>query len=82
VQLEELCKLKNPMTSSGIEPKTFQLVAQCLIQLRYRMRSINVLNKTLTYWLSSLSSGRKGGNRSVYTCDCDISDAVHTVTVR
>jgi hypothetical protein len=29
VQLEELGQLKNPMTSSGIEPTTFRLVAQC-----------------------------------------------------
>jgi hypothetical protein len=34
VQLEG-CQLKNPMTSSGIEPATFQLVAQCFIQLSY-----------------------------------------------
>jgi hypothetical protein len=30
VQLEEFGQLKNPMTSLGIEPITFQLVAQCL----------------------------------------------------
>jgi hypothetical protein len=35
VQLEELGQLKNPVTSSGIEPATFQLVAQYLDQLRY-----------------------------------------------
>jgi hypothetical protein len=28
-------QLKNPMTSLGFEPVTFQLVAQCLSQLRY-----------------------------------------------
>jgi hypothetical protein len=27
VRLEELGQLKNPMTSSGVEPMTFQLVA-------------------------------------------------------
>jgi hypothetical protein len=36
VRLEGLGQLKNPMTSSGIEPATFRLVAQCN-QLRYRV---------------------------------------------
>jgi hypothetical protein len=35
--LEGLGQLKNPMTSPGIEPATFWLVAQCLNQLRYRV---------------------------------------------
>jgi hypothetical protein len=35
VQLEGLGTLKNPMTSSGIEPATFRLVELCLNQLRY-----------------------------------------------
>jgi hypothetical protein len=35
VRLEGLGQLKNPMTSSGIEPATFRLVAYCLNQLRY-----------------------------------------------
>jgi hypothetical protein len=34
VRLEGLGKLKNTMTSPGIEPSTFQLVAQCLNPLR------------------------------------------------
>jgi hypothetical protein len=33
VRLEVLDQLKNPMTSSGIEPATFQPVAWCLTQL-------------------------------------------------
>jgi hypothetical protein len=37
VRLEGLGKLKNQMISSGIETATFQLVAQCLNQLRYRV---------------------------------------------
>jgi hypothetical protein len=35
VWLERLGQLKNPMTSSGCEPTTFCLVAQCLNQLCY-----------------------------------------------
>jgi hypothetical protein len=35
VLLEGLGQLKNPMTSSGIEPATFRPVALCLNQLRY-----------------------------------------------
>jgi hypothetical protein len=37
VWLEGLSQLENPMTSSGIEPATFRLVAECLSQLRYRV---------------------------------------------
>jgi hypothetical protein len=37
VRLEGLGQLKNPMTSSGIEPATFRLEAQSLNQLRYRV---------------------------------------------
>jgi hypothetical protein len=38
VRLEGLGQLKNPMTSSRIEPATFRLVAECLNQLRYAER--------------------------------------------
>jgi hypothetical protein len=37
VRLEVLGQPKNPMTSSGIEPATFRLVASCLNHLRYRV---------------------------------------------
>jgi hypothetical protein len=35
VRLEGLGQLKNPVTSAGIEPATFRLVAQCLNHLRH-----------------------------------------------
>jgi hypothetical protein len=35
VRLEGLSELKKLINSSGIEPETFQLAAQCLNQLRY-----------------------------------------------
>jgi hypothetical protein len=44
VRLEELGQLKNPMTSSGIEPATFRLVAWCLNQLRYRVLLAHVIS--------------------------------------
>jgi hypothetical protein len=37
MRLERLGELKNPMTSSGIEPASFRLVVQCLNQLRYHV---------------------------------------------
>jgi hypothetical protein len=39
VWLEELGQLKNSVASSGMEPATFRLVAQCLNQLRYLVPS-------------------------------------------
>jgi hypothetical protein len=37
MRLEGLGELKNPMTLLGFESATFQLVAQCLNQLHYRV---------------------------------------------
>jgi hypothetical protein len=37
MRLEGLGSLKNPMTTYGIDPATFRLVAYCLNQLRYRV---------------------------------------------
>jgi hypothetical protein len=37
VRLDGLGELRNPVTSLGIEPATFRLVAKCLNQLRYRV---------------------------------------------
>jgi hypothetical protein len=41
VRLVGLSKLKNPVTSTGIEPPIFLFVTQCLIQLRYRVSQRN-----------------------------------------
>jgi hypothetical protein len=42
VWLEGLGQLKNPITSSGIKPMTFQLVAYCLNKLCYHAGHIEI----------------------------------------
>jgi hypothetical protein len=43
MRLEELGQLRNPVTSPGIEPATFRLVAYCLNQLRYHVPRCHVV---------------------------------------
>jgi hypothetical protein len=43
VRLEGLGQLKKKSTSSGLEPATFQLVAKCLNELRYRVPPVKPL---------------------------------------
>jgi hypothetical protein len=56
VRLEALSQLKSIMTSSGIEPTIFRLVAWCLNQLRYRVPRYTEVGtkflsvKIITFW--------------------------------
>jgi hypothetical protein len=47
VRLEGLCQLKNPVTSSGIEPAILWLVAYCLNQLRYHVPPLISVTKKI-----------------------------------
>jgi hypothetical protein len=47
VRLEGLGQLKISMTSSGIEPATFRLVAQCFNQLRNRLPGKHVKEQNM-----------------------------------
>ena len=49
VRPEGICKWKIPMTPPGIEPATFQLVAQCLNQMR-----LHVLEKHPFFFLAHI----------------------------
>jgi glucose-6-phosphate 1-dehydrogenase len=49
VRLEGLGKVKNPMMSLGIEPTTFQFVAQCLNRYRMLQTLTVAVNKPLGF---------------------------------
>jgi hypothetical protein len=54
--LEWLGQFKNPITSSGIKPLTFRLVACCFKQLRYRIPHLRTVGMANCCWPSSAQS--------------------------
>jgi hypothetical protein len=50
VRLEGLVQLRNPLTSSGIEPATFRLVVYCHNQLRYHVSVVYSICSAVVIW--------------------------------
>jgi len=64
VRPEGSCQWKVPMISSGIEPETFRLVAQCLNQLRHHIPAATVhnLNSSLSLYKACVTTWHRRGD--------------------